>query len=157
MVHSSYQWPEHCSSFTVDDEGLQVPHRCAFGDEKARWEPPVSSPSRANNDLRFMFRTFCLKYDCQTNGTEFCSSACRSARLHQYIETSSSQPSFQDEGVSNFFSPTPPFPKFNTANSNIMSSQGSHSYASPKPTTGVFYKTQGWCRQKLSRVPYGMV
>jgi len=55
--------------------------------------------------MDFLLGDFCLSCDRQTNGTNFCSSACRLTQLDQYTLASSTPSSSPyDTSITNFFS-----------------------------------------------------
>lgn len=64
----------------------------------------ISSYSRTTENMDFLLGDFCLSCDRQTNGTNFCSSACRLTQLDQFTLASSTPSSSPgDTSVTNFF------------------------------------------------------
>ncbi len=54
--------------------------------------------------MDFLLGDFCLSCDRQTNGSNFCSAACRLTQLDQYTLASSTPSSPRDTSITNFFS-----------------------------------------------------
>ncbi|KIW93568.1 uncharacterized protein Z519_06173 [Cladophialophora bantiana CBS 173.52] len=55
--------------------------------------------------MDFLLGDFCLSCDRQTNGTNFCSSACRLTQLDHYTLASTPSSSPRDTSITTFFSP----------------------------------------------------